>query len=99
NGDGHQAVVAAGNGFVLVFRGNGDGTLGARTQYDLTGHCISAIALADFNNDGQIDLVTIGNPTGHVLLGAGDGTLGPPHTFGRFISSAGQTLAIGDLDE
>ncbi len=75
-------VTNFGDETVSVFLGNGDGTFGAKTDFN-TGNGPSALALADFNGDGKLDVV-VANKTDNtvsVLLGNGDGTLASKQDF------------------
>jgi hypothetical protein len=67
---------------VQVFLGNGDGTFGPPTRYDV-GAGSGPLATADLTHDGNVDLVVVngGNDTLSVLLGNGDGTFQAPMNF------------------
>ncbi len=79
NGDGFPDLAVGcqsdPNPFVSVFLGNGDGTLGARSD-NATGPNPVSLAVADFNRDGRLDLAATLHLTNRVsvLLGRGDGT-------------------------
>jgi len=84
NGDGKVdlAMVGISNattlaGEVLVFLGNGDGTLQSPNAFPL-GINPTSVAVGDFNGDGKLDLVAVnrGDSTLSILLGKGDGTFG-----------------------
>jgi len=87
NGDGRPDLVVANSNNnqseVSALLGNGDGTFGTESDYDLgpwggsTGSPIS-VAIADLDGDGILDLA-VGVPDSHgvaVLLGNGDGSFG-----------------------
>jgi hypothetical protein len=83
DGDGNADMVASvfpggyGSGVsVVIFRGNGDGTLQAPREFDI-GDFRSAFA-ADFNADGNGDLTSTGGAGLAVRLGNGDGSFAPP---------------------
>lgn len=78
-----------GTGQVLIFLGNGDGTL--QLAITSAGGPASSGVAADFNGDGKLDLAL---NDGLVLLGDGDGTFQAPITA----FSGGQALATGDLN-
>jgi hypothetical protein len=104
NGDGKRdlAVAVWGanpsySGTVSVLLGNGDGTLGAKSDYGGGGGS-SSVVIGDFNGDGRLDLaaanalsVGVG-----VLLGNGDGTFGAPTYYGT--SPFPNFVAMGDLN-
>jgi hypothetical protein len=98
DGNGHLDVIAGNEchglpdcygGGLVVFRGNGDGTLQAPVSYPAGGNTVSRIAIADVNRDRHPDAVAV-NPCGlngcpwggvSVYLGNGDGTLKAPITY------------------
>ncbi|MFZ0970194.1 MAG: FG-GAP-like repeat-containing protein [Candidatus Acidiferrales bacterium] len=82
---------------VSVFLGNGDGTFGAKTDFN-TGNGPSAIALADFNGDGKLDVVVANknDNTVSVLLGNGDGTLASKQDFP--VGTTPLSVATGDFN-
>ncbi len=100
--DGKQDVVASQNGAILVYRGNGNGTLQAPTSIDLgigTTHP-AGIVIGNFNNDAWLDLaVGTGGATSSakVLLNQGNGVFAAPTNL---FATAGQEggIAMGDLD-
>ncbi|HET6880446.1 MAG TPA: VCBS repeat-containing protein [Pirellulales bacterium] len=77
NADGNLDVVVSGldSGGVAVLQGNGDGTLGAPTDF-VTGGRLTSLAVGDVNGDGKLDIVAVNNDFDDVavLLGNGDGT-------------------------
>jgi hypothetical protein len=86
NGDGKVDVTVASwqTNSVMVFQGNGDGTL-REPSYFATDRGPLSVAAGDFNADGKLDLVT-GNDSGSshsvsMLLGNGDGTFQPARSF------------------
>jgi hypothetical protein len=75
-------VTNFGDDNVSIFLGNGDGTFGAKTDFN-TGNGPTSLALADFNGDGRLDVV-VANKTDNtvsLLLGNGDGTLASKQDF------------------
>ena len=84
NGDGKTDMVVANSGSngISVRLGNGDGTLGDRTDI-VTGNGPTSVAVADVNGDGKPDVVVTNryDMTLSVLLGHGDGTFGPGVLF------------------
>ncbi len=82
---------------VSVFLGNGDGTFGGRTDFDIGGSPYS-VAIADLNGDGRRDLaVTHGDSSAvSVLLGNGDGTFGAKTDFGAGVNPA--SVGIADFN-
>jgi FG-GAP-like repeat len=103
NGDGHLDIAVtnegdSGNGNVMVFFGNGDGTFRTPTIYNLPSYPYS-VAAADLNGDGYADLVvaqagSVGSVT--VLLNAGGGKF---RKTGVYAVRGGPTnVAIADLN-
>ena len=85
------------NGFATVRLNQGNGTLGAATQYGMESCASRAIAFADMNGDGFIDLVTGGTSDGAdgyvtIRLGVGDGTFAAATSYA---SEGGSSRAIG----
>src|SRR6202011_3565637 len=99
------AVAIAGTNQVIVFLGNGDGTLQAPktstiafTSGEIFG--ISSASAADFNGDGKLDLAANASSTSSaaMFILQGDGTGGfvaTPHV--ALIGNALQTV-VGDFD-
>lgn len=90
---------------VTILRGNGDGTLGDRLQYQLSAPAC-AVATGDFNDDGNLDVATV-NSGGYaidppdyssvsVLLNDGTGGLLPQQGFSAGKGPYG--IASGDLN-
>jgi hypothetical protein len=90
------------NSTVAVLLGRGDGTFAVQHSFtSLTGgeFPLSAVRVADLNNDGKPDLVVSGqvtSPTVSVFLGNGDGTFGAErdYTAGR----QGVGLLVADVN-
>ena len=81
NGDGNRDAAFVYNsytGLVLIFLGNGNGTLQPAVTYPAGNYPFSA-AVSDLDNDGKLDLV-VGTSYGNVqvLLGNGDGSFKTP---------------------
>ena len=101
NNDGKLDLVTAnrdGDGDDISIRlGNGDGTFGAETRYDMGWPSVSVIA-ADLNRDGKLDLVTANNGAGtvSVRLGNGDGTFGATANYAT--GSAPTSVIAADLN-
>lgn len=84
-----------------VFRGNGDGTLGAPTNYATSGGRASAIATGDFDRDGRLDLAVVGSGFSarlNVLRGNGDGTFQAATVVNLGYGSQPLALRAVDLD-
>ena len=78
NHDGHLDVATANraigtSGQVLIFLGNGDGTLQPPVAYGPFTDAFS-LAVGDFNRDGHLDIAVADTASGSLLLGKGDGT-------------------------
>ena len=94
NGNGIIDMITSGTGggqFATVRLGNGDGTFGGSTSYQMLN---AHLSLADLNGDGILDMVSAGNGI-NVRFGNGDGTFGDVTTYST--SSVGG-LEVGDLN-
>jgi hypothetical protein len=85
--DGHQDLVVSSSSTLSVFLGNGDGTLGSRTDYGPTG--TGVVAIGDLDGDGLPDVAS----GGFIWHGNGNGTLSS--TSARY---AGSNVRLRDLD-
>jgi hypothetical protein len=98
NGDGNLDVAVTGatpvpnaqfvynNGSILVFSGNGDGTLQPGIQYNPSANTTWALVTGDFNGDGLPDLVFVSGrqstPTQvGLMFGKPDGTFQSPPSY------------------
>jgi hypothetical protein len=106
NADGRPDLAVANGGFFgfppshtgSVLLGNGDGTFGAKIDFDTRSDHYS-VAIADLNADGRPDLALPNydyDGTVSVLLGNGDGTFGIKTDFG--VGSYPVSVAIADLN-
>ena len=86
------------SGMVSVLLGNGDGTFGAPTTYNVGTFPLGVVA-ADINNDHILDLVVVNqfSNTISVLLGHGDGTFGTPIPTNT--GNTPSSLAVGDFNK
>jgi hypothetical protein len=84
NHDGKMDIAVSadgpGNVGIQVFLGNGDGTFGPPTAYDVD-EAAGPLAVGDFNNDDNADLAVLGAGFVSVLLGNGDGTFQTPVNY------------------
>jgi VCBS repeat protein/HYDIN/CFA65/VesB family protein/FG-GAP repeat protein len=97
NGDHNLDVIVSNSITLVVFLGNGDGTLQPKTNWN-TGGLPTTIVAADLNHDGKLDLATSNFRSGtvSVLLGNGDGTFQPKHDYGSVPFAQG--LVAGDFN-
>ena len=100
-GDGKpDLALAVGNdsysaGNVVVFPGNGGGTLGTPV---VNNFYATALAPADFNGDTQQDLAYANENGAAVALSNGDGTFGTPNQIFTSAATPAAALATGDFN-
>ncbi len=104
------AETASSQAELLVSTGNGDGTFGAPTIYNLTGGDAirsSALLTADFDGDGKSDLALFdSNDYSGIFYGKGDGTFASVPASGYIVpkdlinisATAGSAIAV-DLNK
>ena len=101
NRDGKLDFVSTGNSSVVVFLGNGDGTI-VPTAFPVKAGP-SRLAVADVNNDGNLDVIGLNFGAGSVtiMLGNGDGTLQPPKQFstGSNQRSSAVFVTVADFNQ
>jgi alpha-tubulin suppressor-like RCC1 family protein len=100
NRDGHlDALVGNVNGSsVSVLLGNGDGTMGAPTDFPVDEGGLHQ-AVGDMNGDNIPDVVQVGdNGQVSVLLGKGDGTFFPYQAFYCGYQGGYPAVALGDFN-
>jgi FG-GAP-like repeat/Divergent InlB B-repeat domain len=93
------AVVCSTYSGLLIYLGNGDGTLQAGVPYT-TASGPSSVVVADFNGDGKPDLATANPGSGttiSLLWGNGDGTF--RSNLDYHVGSSPVSLAAGDLND
>ncbi|MCP3754194.1 VCBS repeat-containing protein [Streptomyces sp. TBY4] len=85
-GEGRADVVGveAATGKLWLYPGNGDGSLGARTQIGVGWGTMAKLAAGDLTGDGKADLIAVEKATGTLQLypGNGQGTLGARSQIG-----------------
>lgn len=87
-------------GRLVLWPGNGDGTLGSLT---FVGNAYSGmnntLKAADLNDDGKLDLIVADYYYGvSVFYGNGDGTFGAPQIQGLYGGGYSFNLAVADVD-
>jgi hypothetical protein len=102
DGDGRNDVAVAdlSTRAMLVRLGNGDGTFGAESSYDIGGIGAFIVVAADVDLDGHVDLVVAnrGSDDVSVLLGRGDGTFRAPVRSGTGTGTGPYTLVVADMN-
>ncbi|WP_422923292.1 FG-GAP-like repeat-containing protein [Singulisphaera sp. PoT] len=75
-------------------------TPGLDTAWDPFNAAVSAVAVADFNNDGDLDLATFiaGASQIDYAYGNGDGTFGPVIAYSSGLPQTSNDLQTGDFD-
>jgi len=100
DGNGTIDVAAATDvGTVAIIPGNGDGTFGAPSEFEVDGFPIAIVA-SKIDGDADLDIAVVqDDDTIYLLRGAGDGTFSPFPTPTLDVGEAG-TVAIqaGDFD-
>jgi hypothetical protein len=100
DGDGKLDLAAAntGDSHIEIFRGNGDGTFQAGTNYPVGANWMSTIAVADFNGDGLPDVAASSAFTDNVsvLLSKRDGEFHDVATYGT--GTQPYAIATGDFN-
>jgi hypothetical protein len=103
NGDGKPDLLIgqfvgfdAGESFVTVLPGNGDGTFGAPITRD-EGFGLFGLAVGDFNGDGKLDFAAAGSPVSAAVVfsGNGDGTFA---LLGSFPSGGADPFGVATGD-
>ncbi len=79
NEDGKLDLAVGRFGSIHIALGNGDGTFGPFTQYNVADGVYS-LATGDYDRDGHLDLAGAGAGL-VILLGNGDGTFRPPRLY------------------
>ena len=99
NSDGSADLVTANYGAntASVLLGHGDGTFGARSDFE-AGTTPASVAIGDLNADGHLDIVFANDVSNgvSVMLGNGDGTFGTRNAYG--VGTSPTSVAIGDLN-
>jgi len=100
NKDGNSDLVTANNltNNVSLLLGNGDGTFGAATYFDVESSPYT-VAVGDFNGDGNSDLATADQTSNNVsiLPGNGNGTFGAPTNLS--VGSTANFVVVGDFNK
>jgi len=101
NGDGIQDMLNDTATGMTVRLGNGDGTFGAATSYDMGVTSSRAIVVADVNNDGIMDALVGGANGGagilSIRMGVGDGTFGQATTYATDLTDV-YSISVGDIN-
>jgi hypothetical protein len=88
-------ILESSTGSILVWLGNGDGTLQSSRQYFATGN-VQSLSIADVNRDAKLDLVVATDGAVSTLLGNGDGTF---HGAIKSTGAAGSSgMHVADFD-
>ena len=103
NKDGKTDVAIITGNALLVYLGNGDGTLRSPIQITLPGLAFSAPAVADFDHDGNPDIAVALNGSNiygvAVMYGNGQGGFSAPMMVSTIPANNGlYSLQVGDFD-
>ncbi len=101
NNDSHLDVVATepANSLLLVYLGNGDGTLQAAIPYDLSSLGTAHFVLvADFNGDSELDVAADMDSFVQLLFGDGTGSLALSTTTVTMLDTDQRELDAVDID-
>jgi hypothetical protein len=99
NNDGNLDLAVVNGTSLSVYDGNGDGSFGVATTYELGG-AGDGIVAGDFNSDGYLDLaVELNSTTGAVgvFLNSGDGNFGTMTSYTTGYSSSNSNYAAGNM--
>lgn len=91
NGDGLPDLASAGDGFVTVGLGTGDGRFTITARYTGLAANLGWLDVEDVTADGKLDVVAGSDDLALVLRGRGDGTLGP---VDRWVAGGANITAV-----
>ncbi|HEX5054451.1 MAG TPA: FG-GAP-like repeat-containing protein [Planctomycetota bacterium] len=96
--DGHVDVLATNSSFLVLLRGNGDGTFQPPVFFDGGGAGERSVAVADANGDGKPDIFCGTAQTQVVTILLGDGNGNFTISASRACGGLPWQMAVGDLD-
>lgn len=91
DGDGLTDIIASGNGEVVVYSSNGDGTF-KPFESGLVDYSFNEMALADLNEDGSLDLISTSRFVARVHYSQ-------PSASGEFVSGNGEFSTLVRLED